>query len=115
MACVHKVTRLHLISQPKQAKISIVYGTSGRLEQSTLQQSRQRSRTFQTGRAGRKQPKPTQTLPRLQYLARDYEQNGDADGLYRSTLLHADHSTTIWCPLARCDRSGQSTVSQHTT
>ena len=64
---------------------------------------------------GQKQPKPTPTLSRLQYLARDYGPNGDADGLCWSRPQHADHLPTIWCPPARCDCSGPSTVSPHTT
>jgi hypothetical protein len=64
---------------------------------------------------GQKQPKPTPTQSRLQYLARDYGPNGDANGLCWSTPQHADHSPTIWCPPARCDCSGPSTVSPHTT
>ncbi len=93
--CMLKVTWLHLISQPKQAKISIVYGTTSRLEQRTPPRSRRRRRTFQGLWARRKQPKSTQTPPRPQYLARDYGTNGDADGLCWSTLQHADHSPTI--------------------
>jgi len=56
-----------------------------------------------TGWAGRKQPKPTPTLSRPQYLARDYGPNGDANGLCWSRPQHADNLPTIWCPPARAD------------
>ena len=72
-----------------------VHETTSRPKQRTPPPIRRRRGIFQGLLACREQRAPPPIPPRMQYLLRDYWQDGAADGLSQSTPRHVDESTTL--------------------